>query len=726
MSTPEELVLDIEGMTCASCVTKVEHALSSVPAIEEASVNLTTRTAVVRPAADVGALTEAVRRAGYGASLHDHAAGPADREARAYRWRLVLAVVLTVPILALAFLVPEAAWSRNLAWVLTTPVVFVAGWPFLRVAARAARYRTTTMDTLIALGSLTAYGYSVWSSLSGRMGHYFDTAAVVVTLILAGKVLEARARGVAGDAARILRERGAKEATVLIDGEERIVPVVAVRPGDRVVVRPGEKIPADGLVKEGRSWVDLSLLTGESVPVDVGPGDEVVGAAINGHGRLVVFVTRTGTHARLAEIGRLLEHAQGSKAPIQRLADRVSAVFVPAVLVLAALTLAGWLAAGATVSTALLHATAVVLIACPCALGLATPAAITAGAGRAAELGALVADAEVFERANRSDTVLMDKTGTVTEGVMTLSRIVPAQGGGSEDEVLGVAAAVEAGSEHPIATAVLRGARERGVAVPPAEDHHITPGAGAEAVVGGRRVSVGRRGTLPAELEEVAADLTRSGLTTFAVRDEGDVLGLIAVEDTVKPGAAEAVARLRSMGFRVAMVTGDNRTTAEAIAGRVGIDEVLADALPEDKVEKVSRLRGEGRRVVFVGDGLNDAPALALADVGMAMGTGTDVALAAANISVLGGDVRLVPDVLALARRTYRVIGQNLVWAFGYNVVMIPLAVAGILTPAWAAGAMAASSLSVVLNALRLRRFPARGRDGTPPGVVREAILAET
>jgi heavy metal translocating P-type ATPase len=725
MSTPEELVLDIGGMTCASCVTKVEHALSSVPAVEEASVNLTTRTAVVRPAADVGALTDAVRRAGYVATPHDHGAGSANREARAYRWRLVLAVALTVPVLALAFLLPEAMWSRNLAWVLTTPVVFVSGWPFLRVAARAARYRTTTMDTLIALGSLTAYGYSVWSSLSGRMGHYFDTAAVIVTLILVGKVLEARARGAAGDAARILRERGAKEATVLVDGGERVVPVEAVRPGDLLVVRPGEKVPADGVVKEGRSWVDLSLLTGESVPVDVGSGDEVVGASINGHGKLVVFVTRTGTHARLAEIGRLLEHAQGSKAPIQRLADRVSAVFVPVVLALAALTLVGWLAAGTTMGTALLHATAVVLIACPCALGLATPAAITAGAGRAAELGALVADAEVFERASRADTVLMDKTGTVTEGAMTLARIVPAHGG-SEDEVLGLAAAVESGSEHPIAAAVLRGAETRGVAVPPAEDHHITPGAGAEAVVGGRRVTVGRGGALPADLEAVAADLARSGLTTFAVRDEGDVVGLVAVEDSVKPGGAEAIARLRAMGLRVVMVTGDRLATAEAIASRVGIDEVLADAVPEDKVAEVSRLRGEGRRVVVVGDGLNDAPALALADVGMAMGTGTDVALAAADISVLGGDISIVPDVLELARRTYRVIGQNLVWAFGYNVVMIPLAVAGLLTPAWAAGAMAASSLSVVLNALRLRRYRSPGRDGMAPGVVSGAILTET
>jgi heavy metal translocating P-type ATPase len=721
----EELVLDIEGMTCASCVTKVEHALASVPAVEEASVNLATRTAVVRPATDVDALTDAVRRAGYLAAPHDHAAGPADREGRAYRWRLTLAVALTVPVIALAFLVPEASWSPPLAWVLATPVVFVAGWPFFRVAARAARYRTTTMDTLIALGSLTAYGYSVWTILSGGMEHYFDTAAVIVTLILVGKTLEARARGAAGDAARILRERGAKEATVLVDGEERIVPVDGVRPGDRVLVRPGEKVPADGVVKEGRSWIDLSLLTGESVPVDVGPGDEVVGASINGHGRLVVFVTRTGTHARLAEIGRLIEHAQGSKAPIQRLADRVSSVFVPAVLGLAALTLGGWLVVGAGMGTALLHATAVVLIACPCALGLATPAAITAGAGRAAELGALFADAEVFERASRADTILLDKTGTVTEGSMTLARVV-AVSGRSEDEVLGLAAAVESGSEHPIATAVRRGAEARGVPVPDAVDHRITPGAGAEALVAGRRVSVGRGAPLPPDLERTAADLATSGLTTFAVRDRGAVVGLIAVEDAVKPGADEAVARLRAMGLRVAMVTGDRRATAEAIARRVGIDDVLADVLPEDKVAEVSRLRHEGRRVAFAGDGLNDAPALALADVGIAMGTGTDVALAAADVSLLGGDLRAVPDVLALARRTYRVIGQNLVWAFGYNVVMIPLAVAGLLTPAWAAAAMAASSLSVVLNALRLRRFGTRGRGADTPRVVRGAVLTET
>jgi heavy metal translocating P-type ATPase len=724
MSAPhEELVLDIEGMTCASCVTKVERALSSVPKVEEASVNLATRTAVVRPAADVGAITDAVRRAGYLASLHDHGGGPADREERMYRWRLALAAALTAPVLLLSFLMPEERWSRILAWALTTPVVFVAGWPFLRVAVRAARYRTTTMDTLIALGSIAAYGYSVWTSLAGHGDHYFDTAAVIVTLILVGKTLEARARRVAGDAGRALRDRGAKEATVLMEGEERTVPIDRVRPGDRVVVRPGEKVPADGVVKEGRSWIDLSLLTGESVPVDVGPGDEVVGASINGHGRLVVFVTRTGTHARLAEIGRLLEHAQGSKAPVQRLADRVSAVFVPAVLGLSALTFVGWLAVGAATGTALLHATAVVLIACPCALGLATPAAITSGAGRAAELGALFADAEVFERARRVDTILLDKTGTVTEGSMTFAGVVPVAGR-SEDEVLGLAAAVESGSEHPVAAAVREGARSRGVIVPDAGAHRITPGSGAEAVIGRRTVSVGRPDQLPARLEAEAVHLAGEGFTTSVVRDDAEVAGLIAVEDVVKPGAADAIAMLRAMGLRVVMVTGDRRATAEAIASRVGIEEVLADVVPEGKVAEVARLRGEGRRVAFAGDGLNDAPALALADVGIAMGTGTDVALAAADVSLLGGDLRAVPDALALARRTYRVIGQNLIWAFGYNVMMIPLAVIGMLTPAWAAGAMAASSLSVVLNALRLRRF----RRNTPGGarVVTHEVVVET
>ncbi|HET9672051.1 MAG TPA: heavy metal translocating P-type ATPase [Actinomycetota bacterium] len=719
----ERLLLDIEGMTCASCVAKVERALSSVPGVDEATVNLATGVAVVRPAADPAPLADAVRRAGYLAQPHEGRTGPADRIR--YGWRLAVAAALTAVVLAATFLFSGEPWSTEVAWALTTPVVFVAGWPFLRVAVRAARHRTTTMDTLIALGSLSAYGFSVWSVVAGMGHHYFDTAAVIVTLILLGRTLEGRARRAAGDAARLLLARGAAEAVLMEDGHERVVPVEEVRPGDVVVVRPGAKVPADGVVREGASWVDLSILTGESVPIDVGPGDEVVGSSINGHGRLVVLVTRTGEHSRLAEVRRLLEHAQGSKAPVQRLADRVSSVFVPAVLTLAALTFGGWLVAGADAGEALLHATAVVLIACPCALGLATPAAITTGAGRAAQLGALFADASVFERASRVDTVLLDKTGTVTRGAMTFATIVPAEGRDA-DEVLGLAAAVEAGSEHPVAAAIVEEARRRGVRVPDAAGHRVTPGSMAEALVGSDRVTIGRVGSLPEALDAEATRLARDGLTTVALRVEDHVVGLIAVEDAVREGSADAVRRLREAGLRVAIVTGDRRASAEAIAARVGIDEVLADVHPEGKVEEVDRLRRQGRRVAFVGDGLNDAPALALADVGIAIGSGTDVALAAADVRLLRTDLRAVVDVLGLARATYRVIGQNLVWAFGYNVVMIPLAVAGALTPAWAAMAMALSSLSVVLNALRLRRFGGRRNTGQDGRVVTPEPLTET
>ena len=717
------LLLDIEGMTCASCVSKVERALSSVPGVEEATVNLATGVAVVRPVAEVQPLADAVRRAGYLAAPHGAGAGPADRVG--YGWRLGMAAVITLLVLAATFLAGDEAWTPGVAWALTTPVVFVAGWPFLRVAARAARHRTTTMDTLIALGALSAYGFSAWSVVSGMGHHYFDTAAVIVTLILLGRTLEGRARRAAGDAARLLLARGAADAVLVEDGVERVVPIGQVRPGDVVVVRPGAKIPADGVVREGRSWVDLSILTGESVPVDVGPGAEVVGSSINGHGRLVVFVTRTGEHTRLAEVRRLLEHAQGSKAPIQRLADRVSSVFVPIVLTLAALTLAGWIATGSSGTEAILHASAVVLIACPCALGLATPAAITTGAGRAAELGALFADAAVFERASHLDTVLLDKTGTVTEGAMTFAAIVPLDGR-SEDEILAIAAAVEAGSEHPVAAAIVAEAGRRGLTLPEATGHQVTPGSMAEAEVDGSRIGVGRIGDVPAVLDREAERLSREGLTTVAVRIDDRTVGLVAVEDAIRNGSADAVRRLRGMGLRVAIVTGDRRPSAETIAARVGVEEVLADVPPEGKVDEVARVQREGRRVAFVGDGLNDAPALARADVGIAMGSGTDVALAAADVRLLRADLRAVVDVLGLARATYRVIGQNLVWAFGYNVVMIPLAVAGALTPGWAALAMALSSLSVVLNALRLRRFGRRRNTSDPERVVSGEALPDT
>ena len=708
------VVLDIEGMTCASCVQRVERALERVPGVEAASVNLATRTATVvgEPDDSLGPLVEAVQGIGYGAREHTERRSPGD-EVRAFGVRLAVALPLTLAVLGLTFLLPEEAWAGGLAWALTTPVVFYAGWPFLRAAARAARHGTTTMDTLVALGSVSAYAYSVAAELLGRDEHYFDTAAVIVTLILVGKVLEARARASAGDAARVLLERGAKHATLLDDGVERSVPIDEVRPGNLVVVRPGETIPADGVVKQGSSWVDRSLLTGESAPVDVAPGDDVVGATMNGTGRLVVFVTTVGAGTRLAEIVRLLEQAQGSKAPVQRLVDRVSSVFVPIVLGIAAATFAGWLAfTDVSPGAAMLHAVAVLLIACPCALGLATPAAIMAGTGRAAELGVLFKGGEVFEAARGADIVLLDKTGTVTEGEMRLAEVVPIAGVDA-DEVLALAAAAEAGSEHPIALAVIDAARERAIEIPVSTGHAVEPGTGALAVVGGVEVRVGRPDGLSPALTATVADLASQGRSPFAVWRDGRPVGVIAVADRVKPEAAEVIGRLRRAGMQVALVTGDRRATADAVAAETGIDRVSAEVFPDGKVAEVERLQRAGHRVVFVGDGLNDAPALAKADVGVAMGGGTDVALAAAEVNLLGGSLASVADAIDLARRTYRIIGENLFWAFIYNVVMIPLAVVGVLDPMWAAGAMALSSVTVVVNALRLRRYGRRrGRAG--------------
>jgi P-type Cu+ transporter len=703
-----DVVLDIEGMTCASCVRKVETALQGVEGVDGAAVNLVTRTATVRTSTrDVAPLVSAVTRVGYGAHAHGMDPASARQESRELARRLAVSIVGTVAVLALMVAGPDERWVDLAAWALTTPVVVYGGWPFFRSALRAARHRTTTMDTLVAVGASAAYAYSVFAVLADSGDLYFDTAAVIVTLILLGKVLEARARAAAGDASRALLDRGAKRATVLRDGEERTVPIDDVRPGDLVVVRPGEKIPADGVVKDGSSWVDLSFLTGESVPLDVGPGDEVVGASINGHGRLVVFVSRVGAQARLAEIVRLLEAAQGSKAPVQRLADRISSVFVPIVLVVAAATFAGWCFVDPhAVGAAVLHAVAVLLIACPCALGLATPAAIMAGTGRAAELGILFKGGEVFEAARAADTILLDKTGTLTEAVMRVTEVWPSPGLDA-DRVVALAAAAESGSEHPIAHAVVQEARRRSLIVPASTGHRVRPGAGAQATVEGSIVRVERPDELPAPIAARAEAWAAGGLTPFVVRLGEDPVGLVAVSDRVKPEAADAVSRMRGLGLDVAIVTGDRTATATAVGAEIGVDRVLAEIRPEGKVDAVASLQGDGRRVAFAGDGINDAPAIAGADVGIAMGTGTDVALAAADVSVLGGSVGSIADALELARRTYRVIAQNLFWAFAYNVVMIPLAVVGLLNPMWAAGAMAASSVTVVFNALRLRRFGA-------------------
>ena len=704
------VTLDIEGMTCASCVSRIERVLQRRPTVVEAQVNLATRTALIRTTGDesLGELVRTVEKAGYGAKPHVDGAS-LDDTAGYFLRRLVVAATLTTPILVLTFVVSAGSAGMLATWALATPVLLYSGWPFLRSAVVAARHATSTMDTLVAIGASNAYGYSVWATVTGQREHYFDTAAVIITLILVGKVLEARARAGATDAARTLLERGAKTATLLDGGTERQVAADTLHPGDRVVVRPGEKIPVDGVVLSGVSTVDLSLLTGESAPVDVSAGFEVIGAAVNGSGRLIVEARRVGADTKLAEIVRLLQTAQGSKAPVQRLADRISAVFVPIVLVLGVLTFIGWLVAGAGAGNAVLHAATVVLIACPCALGLATPAAIMAGSGRAAELGILFKGAEVFEASRSIDVVLLDKTGTVTEGRMSLAEVLAVDG--DTDELLRLAAAVEAGSEHPIAAAIVSGARVRGLRVPTGEHFSVQPGAAAMAAVDGRGVAVGRPHDLPGQLQSAADRWAAAGLTVVAVTQQ-HCIGIIGVADRTKPTAADAIARLRASGLDVAMVTGDRRATANAIAAQVGIDRVLAEVFPEDKVKEVVRLQEKGHHVMFVGDGINDAPALAQANVGVALGSGTDVAIAAADITLPGNDLEGAVDARDIARRTYAVIRQNLVWAFAYNVVMIPLAVIGVINPMLAAGAMAISSVTVVTNALRLRRFHRRSPAG--------------
>jgi Cu+-exporting ATPase len=707
-----ELVLDIEGMTCASCVAKVERALDHVPGVDAVAVNLATRTATVHGHVDdTTPLVGAVVGAGYGARPHDEHRDPTEEE-RSWRRRAVVAIPCTLATLVLAFGFSGSTWAAIAAWASATPVVFWAGAPFFVHAFRAARHGTTSMDTLIALGASAAYGYSVWQVLSAPAGTvpmaYFDTAAVIVTFILIGKTIEARARASAGDASRELLARMPSEAVVADDTGERTIALEELRPGMHVVVYPGATLPADGVVLDGSSSVDLSLLTGESVPVDVGPGSEVVGASINGQGRLLVFVSTVGGQTRFGAIVRALQAAQATKAPVQRLADRISSVFVPVVLMLAVATFVGWIAlTDVSAGTALVHATAVVLIACPCALGLATPAAIVTGAGRAAELGVLLKGGSTVEAASRVDMVVLDKTGTVTQGAMTLAD-VRSLGATPPDEVLALAAAVETGSEHPIARAVVAGAQERRVAVPAASDHRVTPGAGAHARIGADAIDVGRPDGLADGAAAIVDDLATDGATPFVVRRNGEPIGVIGVVDRIKPTAAAAIARLYAMDIRVSMVTGDREATARSVARAVGIEDVTAEVDPVDKVEAIRRASMGSSGVAFVGDGLNDAPALAAATVGIAVGSGTDVALAAADVNLLGPSLAGVPVALELSRRTYRIIQQNLFWAFAYNVVMIPLAVFGLIEPMWAAAAMAASSVSVVANALRLRRFVPR------------------
>ncbi|MGP9020746.1 heavy metal translocating P-type ATPase [Streptomyces sp. BR1] len=738
-SAPPQLVeLTIGGMTCASCAARIEKKLNRMEGVE-ATVNYATEKAKVAYATgiEVADLIATVVKTGYTAEEPPPpepepvtAEAPAERrdpELAALRQRLIVSALLAAPVVLLA-MVPALQFD-NWQWLsltLAAPVVVWGGLPFHRAAAVNLQHGGASMDTLVSVGTLAAFGWSLWalffgdagmpgmrhgfeltaSGTSGASTIYLEVAAGVISFILLGRYLEARSKRKAGAALRALLELGAKDVAVLRAGTEVRVPVADLHVGDRFVVRPGETVATDGTVVEGFGAVDASMLTGESVPVDVAVGDPVTGATVNAGGRLVVEATRVGADTQLARMARLVEDAQNGKAQVQRLADRISEVFVPVILLIALGTLVGWLLATDDITASFTAAVAVLIIACPCALGLATPTALMVGTGRGAQLGILIKGPEVLETTRRVDTIVLDKTGTVTTGRMTLSDVYAADGV-DEKEVLRFAGALEHASEHPIARAIADAAVARVGELSAVQSFRALPGRGVEGVVEGRAVFVGRGVELPAGLAAAKKAAEAEGRTAVAVTWDGVPRGVLTVADAVKVTSAEAVGRLRGLGLRPVLLTGDNRAVAESVAARVGIaaEDVYAEVLPEEKVEIVKRLQGEGCSVAMVGDGVNDAAALATADLGLAMGTGTDAAIEAGDLTLVRGDLRVAADAIRLSRRTLATIRGNLFWAFGYNVAAVPLAAAGLLNPMIAGAAMAFSSVFVVTNSLRLRSF---------------------
>ncbi|MFJ9906157.1 heavy metal translocating P-type ATPase [Streptomyces sp. NPDC101152] len=740
-----DVELSIGGMTCASCAARIEKKLNRMDGVT-ATVNFATEKAkVAYPAGiEVADLIATVEKTGYTAAEPPPPAHPAgddaeveaapapDGELLSLRGRLLVSVVLSVPVILMA-MVPALQFD-NWQWLsltLAAPVVVWGALPFHKAAWTNARHGSATMDTLVSIGTLAAFGWSLWALFFGHAGMtgmrhgfdltvsrtdgsssiYLEAAAGVTAFILAGRYLEAKSKRKAGAALRALLELGAKDVSVLRGGKEVHVPVAQLAVGDRFVVRPGEKIATDGTVVEGTSAVDASMLTGESVPVDVTVGDAVTGATVNAGGRLVVEATRVGADTQLARMARLVEDAQNGKAEVQRLADRISGIFVPVVMLIALGTLLTWLLVTGDATAAFTAAVAVLIIACPCALGLATPTALMVGTGRGAQLGILIKGPEVLESTRRVDTMVLDKTGTVTTGRMTLHEVYVTDGVG-KDELLRLAGALEHASEHPIAQAIAAGAIERVESLPVPENFENIAGLGVQGVVDGHAVLVGREKLLrewgvelPRELAEAKAAAEAEGHTAVAVAWDGEARGVLTVADAVKETSAEAVAELRRLGLRPVLLTGDNQLVAESVARAVGIDEVIAEVLPQDKVDVVKRLQAEGRTVAMVGDGVNDAAALATADLGLAMGTGTDAAIEAGDLTLVRGDLRVAADAIRLSRKTLATIKGNLFWAFGYNVAALPLAAFGMLNPMIAGAAMAFSSVFVVTNSLRLRSF---------------------